>query len=139
MAIYSLAQLTAGSGAAKTAIWELRPTNRIAVLEIGFIRTRTGARELGLGYPTAIGIGPTNVAFIAEDFASPASATNATTVWSGAQPPAPANFLRRATHQAQNMIVWRFPEGLYVAGGGSLALFQIIVGNAVAIHCVIDE
>jgi hypothetical protein len=140
VAIYSLAVQTAGSGPPNSAIWELRPTDRIAVLEIGLIPTGATVREIGLGFPTAIGVGPTNVNFLPEDSADPASTTNATTVWSGFYPVPPDNYVRRASLGAiQNTLLWRFPRGLYVQGGGSLAVFQFLVQNSVNIYCVIDE
>jgi hypothetical protein len=140
VAIYSLALLTGGTGSPNTAIWELRPTDRIAVLEIGLVGTSAATRAFGLGFPTAIGVGPTNVNLLPEDSADPASTTNATITWSGTWPTPPANFVRRGTHAtAQNTIIWRFPRGLYVQGGGSLAVFQLLTQIACAIYCVIDE
>jgi hypothetical protein len=141
MAIYSLAQRTTNFTIAQ-ACWELRTTStdRVAVLEIGFITNTATAQTIGLGRPAAQGVTPVNVTFLAEDSASPAATTVASLSW-GTSPTVPANFFRRVSLPATAGagIIWTFPRGLIVPVSASLVLWNITASVAADVWCVVDE
>jgi len=141
MAIYSLALRTTNFTIAQ-ACWELRTTStdRVVVLEIGFNTNTATAQTIGLGRPAAQGVTPVNVLFQAEDFASPASTTNASLSW-GTSPTVPAQFFRRVSLPATAGagIIWTFPRGLIVPVSASLVLWNITTSVAADVWCVVDE
>src|SRR5258706_2039506 len=141
MAIYSLSQRTTNFTSAQ-ASWELRTTatDRVVVLEIGITVNTATAQTLGLGRPAAQGVTPVNVIFRAEDFAAPASTTNASLSW-GTSPTVPAQFFRRVSLPATAGagIVWTFPRGLIVPVSASLVIWNITTAVACDVWCVVDE
>ncbi len=141
MAIYSLSQRTTNFTSAQ-ASWELRTTatDRVVVLEIGITVNTATAQTLGLGRPAAQGVTPVNVIFQAEDFAAPASTTNASLSW-GTSPTVPAQFFRRVSLPATAGagIVWTFPRGLIVPVSASLVIWNITTAVACDVWCVVDE
>lgn len=142
MAVYSLANLTTGTGTGAAAL-ELRTTStdRVYVREIGAFLNAATASIFGLGRPAAIGVTPTSpITWLAEDPADAAGTAQTALAW-GTGPTAPTNFFRRinlpATIGAGFILL--FPRGLVIAVSSSIVLWNLSAVSAVNAHVMGDE
>ena len=142
MAIYSVANLTTGTGSGAAAL-ELRTSSsdRAALLEMGAWLNAATASVYGIGRPAAIGVTPTSpITWLAEDPASPAGTAQTALAW-GTGPTVPGNFFRRvglpATIGAGFLLA--FPRGLWIAVSASIVLWNTQANGAVNCHVAGDE
>lgn len=139
MAIYSLANLTTGTGSGAAAL-ELRSasTDRPSLTEIGAFLNAATASVYGIGRPAAIGITPTTpITWLAEDPAEPAGTAQTALAW-GTGPTVPANFFRRVNLPATigAGFILTFPRGLAIAVSSSIVLWNLQANGAVNCYVV---
>jgi len=143
MAIYSLALRTTVTTISAASWGALSPaTNEAAVMELGYFNGAATANVVGWGRsgntPTLTG----GVAFLPDDEGRPAGVTQAAVAF-GTAPTVPTNFQRRFSTAALvgAAVVFTFPRGLVLAGGGAAIVAWNITANSavVDIHAVVDE
>lgn len=143
MAIYSLSLRTTVTTIAAASWAALSPsTNEAAVMELRWVNGAATASVIGIGRtgntPTLTG----GVALLAEDEGRPAGVTQAAVAF-GTAPTVPTNFFRRASIAGVIGvgIVYTFPRGVVLAGGGAaICVWNITANSAVVdIDCVADE
>lgn len=143
MAIYSLSLRSTVTTIAAASWAALSPaTNEAAMMELGYFNGAATANVVGIGRtantPTLTG----GVAFLAEDEGRPTGQTQAAVAF-GTAPTVPANFYRRFSQAALigAAVVFTFPRGVVLAGGGAaITVWNITANSAVVdVHCVCDE
>ena len=104
--------------------------NAYRALECGLSVSSNAASTFGMGFPAAVGVGPTNtVPFTFEDEALTSTPnTTSAVAWATTNPTSPAPFLRRVTFQATAGagISWSFPFGVAVLKAKSLVMWNIV-------------
>jgi hypothetical protein len=151
VAIYSLGIRTTmprGTGGSQACL-EIRTTstNRPRLMEFGLcvaVGGSIGIGGFGLGRPTAIGVGPSQlIPLLPETADDPPGTVRVALDW--ATPPTlPAQFLRRGGMVAVGMVgplfCWSFPYGLAIPVSASLALFATVnQTQQVDVWMVVDE
>ena len=143
MAIYSLSQRTTVTTIAAASWAALSPaTNEAAVMELRWVNGAATASVIGIGRSANTPTLTSGVAFLPEDEGRPAGVTQAGVAF-GTAPTVPTQFFRRASIAGVigAGIVYTFPRGIVLAGGGSaLVVWNITANSAVVdIDCVVDE
>jgi hypothetical protein len=142
---YSLG-IVGGSGTSGVAQCEFRAgsTDSAWIREIGVFLNAATASTIGLGRPANDGsvAGGTVTLGQTENGAIAAVGGIVTTGWS-TSPTAPTNFLRRMGLPAAigNGIIWTWPngDGLFVAAGRSLVIWNLATNSVASIYFVWEE
>lgn len=143
MAIYSLSLRTTVTTIAAASWAALSPsTNEAAVMELRWVNGAATASVIAIGRSGNTPTLTSGVAFLPEDEGRPAGVTQAAAAF-GTAPTVATNFNRRASIAGVIGvgIVYTFPRGFVLAGGGPAIMVWNITANSavVDIDCVVDE
>ncbi len=141
MAIYSLGVRTSNttSAAAALEIFTRSTADSVRLLEMTLSLVNGTTSIVGVGFPAAIGLGPTLTYGLQEDPPVPGSTVGVALSWTTG-PTAPANFYRRATVAGPVGSSWpfTFPRGLVFTYRQSIVLWNLATNDTFDVHLVWD-
>lgn len=120
--------------------WRNGATGRVKTMEVAVIQSAGTVQSFGWGVPAAAGTTPTDVTFLRDDPADPASLVISSIAW-GTAPTAPTTYKRRANTPATagTGIIWTVPRGIVMAISSSNTIHGISTMIANDVHIVVDE
>ena len=120
--------------------WRNGATGRVKTMEVALIQSAGTIQSFGWGVPAALASTPTDVTFLRDDPADPASLVISSITWTTG-PSAPTTYKRRANTPATagTGIIWTVPRGIVMAISTANTIHGISTMIANDVHIVVEE
>lgn len=141
MALFSITRRTVDGTIAAPALEVISNGAQVRIKEITITLAAATVSEFGIGIAAAKGITPTTPkTLIAEDGSAGTSKLSTAVAWATA-PTVPAGYFRRTQLAAAvgSTVTYTFPDGLILASGNSLVVWNITATGVADITIVSQE